>query len=57
MLSENQLKLLVEQKPKDFNFKTLEYIQTVVKDPVGIGKPINIQFYAPANGQYDYQSM
>ena len=34
---------------KDFNWKLVEYVQSCVKDPVGIGKAIYFHFFAPLN--------
>jgi hypothetical protein len=38
-----------KQNAKDFNWKTVEYVQSCVKDTVGIGKQLTIHFFAPLN--------
>lgn len=49
VLSDSEFRGLFQQKlnAKDFNWRTVEYIQTCVKDTIGIGKQINIHFFAP----------
>ena len=43
---------LFEKKPiSDANWRCVNYIQTVVKAPVGVGKPIFVNFYAPIDEQ------
>lgn len=32
---------------KDFNWKTVEYVQSCVKDSVGVGKPLSYHYFAP----------
>jgi hypothetical protein len=32
---------------KEFNWKTVEYVQSCVKDSVGVGKPLSYHFFAP----------
>lgn len=49
VLNEVGLKNLVESKTKDFNFKSLEYIQSCVKHPIGTGTLMLINFFAPLN--------
>lgn len=40
-------------KSKDFNWKTVEYVQATVKDSAGIGKQIVIDFFAPIDEEND----
>lgn len=46
--TEIEFKNFMEKKPhdKNFNWKAVEFVQTCVKDQMGIGKPININFFA-----------
>lgn len=48
VLSEKELQALFEHKPnsKEFNWKSVEQIQTCVKDSYGIGKQMIVQFEA-----------
>ena len=32
---------------KEFNWRTVEYVQACVKDSFGVGKPFNYHFFAP----------
>lgn len=32
---------------KEFNWKSVEYVQACVKDSFGVGKPFNYHFFAP----------
>jgi hypothetical protein len=41
--------LFNKKSRSDLLWRLVDYIQTCVKDPIGIGKPINIHFYAPIN--------
>ena len=49
VLSDSEFLSLFQKKlnAKDFNWRTVEYIQTCVKDTIGIGKQINVHFFAP----------
>lgn len=69
VLTDKDLETMFNKKPnsKDFNWKTVEYIQTCVKDQVGIGKHMIVNFFAPLNEtndktanqevSYDYKHM
>jgi hypothetical protein len=48
VISLDQMPRLFEKKlPSDLQWRMVDYIQTCVKDEIGIGKPISIHFYAP----------
>lgn len=38
---------------KDFNWRSVEYVQSCVKDAVGIGKSYILNFFAPINEESD----
>jgi hypothetical protein len=49
--NEIQLRVFLDQKSKDVNLRSVEFIQTCVKDAVGIGKLYQYHFFAPLNEQ------
>ena len=55
MLNETEFEklFLTRQIDRNFNWKTVEYVQTCVKDEKGIGKPFSVTFYAPINESSD----
>ena len=40
-------RIFEKRSAKDNFWRLIEYVQTCVKDSVGIGKPINVHFFAP----------
>ena len=52
---------------RNTNWREIEYVQSCVKDPIGIGKHLQVHFYAPINETteatakaevcYDYSGM
>ena len=51
-------RLFDKKQTKDSFWRQVEYVQTCVKDMVGIGKLITVNFYAPidfATGKIDYE--
>lgn len=38
---------------KDFNWRAVEFVQSCVKDPVGVGRSIFYQFFAPLDETSD----
>lgn len=55
VLNESQLMRMfsIKQHAKELNWKCVEFVQSCVKDPIGIGKQININFFAPINEEND----
>lgn len=55
ILSDREFSNMFDKKPnaKDFNWKAVEYIQACVKDSIGIGKLLKIEFYAPLDESDD----
>lgn len=55
VLTDKDFSIMFDKKPnsKDFNWKTVEYIQTCVKDKDGTGKHMVVNFFAPLNETND----
>ena len=43
----------IKQHAKELNWKCVEFVYSCVKDPIGIGKLIKLNFFAPINEESD----
>jgi hypothetical protein len=66
VLTDKDFSNMFDKKPnaKDFNWRTVEYVQSCIKDPIGIGKQCSVHFFAPLDEtnhsltiDYDYTRM
>jgi len=65
VLTDKDFSNMFDKKPnaKDFNWRTVEYVQSCIKDPIGIGKQYSVHFFAPLNEtststiDYDFSQM